>query len=96
MEKKSNENASACQGDEKAADEYFAYVRHELLNRLAVIREATSLIKDGIIDKNTEMFDSVLEKGFNKIIELNKLIEDLLRTTVMKEMTAQKREPKTP
>lgn len=64
----------------KNIDEYLSDVRHDLRGQLAVIREYTSLVIDGLGNKDCDKCCDMLRPAWKATGKINKLIEELLTT----------------
>ena len=66
---------------ETKIEEFLSTVRHDLRNQLLVVREGTSMVLDGLGDKNCDKCFSLLRPALESADKLNKLIEELLSTS---------------
>lgn len=64
----------------KNIDEYLSDVRHDLRGQLAVIREYTSLVIDGLGNKDCDKCCDMLRPAWKATGKINKLIDEFLTT----------------
>ena len=66
---------------EKKIEEYLSSVRHDLRGQLLVVREGTSMVLDGLGNKNCNKCFSILRPALESADKINKLIGELLSTS---------------
>ncbi|MDD5005484.1 MAG: histidine kinase dimerization/phospho-acceptor domain-containing protein [Candidatus Omnitrophica bacterium] len=71
-------------------DKYLYFARHELADKLTIIREGTSQVLDGLGNKDCNKCFQILEPALNSIDILNKLIEKLFNDTTFKSILKNK------
>lgn len=64
--------------EEKKIEEYLSSVRHDLRGQLLVVREGTSMVLDGLGNKNCNKCFSILRPALESADKINKLIGELL------------------
>jgi CheY-like chemotaxis protein len=67
--------------EEKKIEEYLSSVRHDLRGQLLVVREGTSMVLDGLGNKNCNKCFSILRPALESADKINKLIGELLSTS---------------
>lgn len=67
--------------EKKKIEEYLSSVRHDLRGQLLVVREGTSIILDGLGNKDCDKCFSILRPALESADKLNELIEELLSTS---------------
>jgi hypothetical protein len=60
--------------EEKKIEEYLSSVRHDLRGQLLVVREGTSMVLDGLGNKNCNKCFSILRPALESADKINKLI----------------------
>lgn len=82
--------------EEKKIEEYLSSVRHDLRGQLLVVREGTSMVLDGLGNKNCNKCFSILRPALESADKINKLIGELLSisqfTTILDPLISEKEE----
>ena len=81
--------------EKKNIEEYLLSVRHDLRNRLTVVREGVQCVVDGLGKKDCANCFEMLNLSLKNADELNELIDELLSYSAFKSVLELQQETKT-
>ena len=76
-------------------EEYLLSVRHDLRNRITVIREGISCVVDGLGKHDCAKCSEMLKLSLKNADELNKLLDELLSDSAIKSVLKHPQDTKT-
>ncbi|MFH1791697.1 MAG: hypothetical protein ABH885_06935 [Candidatus Omnitrophota bacterium] len=72
---------------EDLMNSFFSFIIYEFRNRVTVIRDSASLIKDGVLGNDRAAYVGTLDKLIKNADELNKRLEEVVNTGKLMEKT---------